>query len=499
MLFLIGLIIPFFSFLLQIYPRFFNRYFGVDVWSRLVEARLIRKNHHKIPMNKIRDQFLIPGYFNYPPLFPWFLSFIPDRKLIYIQGFIAPIFDVMQNFLVFLISLQLTGRLEMALFAQLIYASIPLTILENSYLTPRSLGYLNFTLAFYPVLLYSVAPHPFYLFIGFIFTVCIFFTHRFAAQSLLFINIFFSILERNPLYIGVFVTCFIIAIVISRGYYLRVLRGHIANILFWVHNAQFRFAHQIRGIVSRKIKTDFVGKIYYYLGTFAPATLVGTNLWLVPTFLFIGDKMFGLHLIPLENLLLMKMSIWAIFFYVFSFVILSSTRLTPIGEGQRYLEMGTVPTAIVSAFLFSSMFQTEKREIALAVFLTIFFINLLLTIFIQWKGVIQDKNRSMTKDMDRIFVFLKHLNTPKILCIPHQITTMILYNTHAKILVDIEAGTLEKINDVFPILKKPVKEIAKKYDLNILVLKKYYATMEELKLPKKSLLLETEDTQVIKI
>src|SRR3989344_8041942 len=94
------IIIPLFSFVLQSYPRIFNRYFGVDVWTRMIEADILRNNNHKVPLKKIKNGFLLEGYFNYPTVFPWFLSFFPKKTLFEIQGFIAPIFDVLQNILV---------------------------------------------------------------------------------------------------------------------------------------------------------------------------------------------------------------------------------------------------------------------------------------------------------------------------------------------------------------------------------------------------------------
>jgi len=280
--YLIALIIPIISFIFQSYPRFFNRYFGVDVWSRMLETDYIRKNHHKIPMQKIQDGFILEGFFNYPPVLPWLLSFISKKNLFNIQGFIAPIFDILQNILVFIITLHITGRAEIALTAQLIYATIPLAILENSYLTPRSLGYLNFTLAFYPLLLYSLQPNLLYLLISFIFITLSFFTHKFAAQSLLFACLFFSIIENKTFpYLLIFFLSFITAIFISGGYYLRILQGHIDNIRFWMRNYEYRFAHQVRGILKSGEKTDFVGKVYYLLGTFSPLTLIGTNIWII--------------------------------------------------------------------------------------------------------------------------------------------------------------------------------------------------------------------------
>lgn len=501
--YLIALIIPCISFLFEIYPRFINRYFGVDVWSRMLEAEFIRRNNHRIPMHKISNGFILEGYFNYPPALPWLLSFIPKKTLFHIQGFIAPLFDVLQNILVFVIALQLTGKIEIAILAQAMYATIPLAVLENSYLTPRSLGYLNFTAAFYPLFLYSVVPNPIYLVVGFVFTVFCFFTHKFAIQSLLFICIFFSIIDRNIFYLVVFFSAMLAAIIISKGYYLRILEGHISNIYFWVKNYKFRFAHQVRGLQEERKKRDFVSFIYYLLGKFTPVMLLGMNLWILLPIVFLLDIVFNFGFIPnviLTNPLFFKMAVWGVFCYIFAVIIITIKYFHPVGEGQRYLEMAFVPTAILSAVTFYSLLQTNYRVFAILFFLGIFLTNIITTIVAQWIGIIRDKYRSLHSDMNAVFAFINKMRpAPRILCIPHQITTMVIYNTKADVLVDIQAGTLKNIHDVYPVLQKSIKEIAKKYDLNVLILKKYYCTMEELKLNQKSLIFETNETQVFKI
>lgn len=505
MAFLIGIIIPILSYIFQSYPRFFNKYFGVDVWSRMIETDYIRKNGHRIPMKKISDGFILDGYLDYPPALPWMLSFIPKEKLFRIQGFIAPLFDIIQNYIVFLITLQLTNNLYAAILSQIIYATIPLTVLENSYLTPRSLGYLNFTLAFYPLLLYSLVPKPHYFVFGFFFLTLLFFTHKFALQSFLFISIFLSVITKNPFYLLIFLAGMITAIIISKGYYFRILNGHISNILFWVKNYKYRFSHQVRGLTFPK-KKDLVGRIYSNLGAFPPLSLIATNLWItIPLFLFIVFKFhlpIEIPLVPysLRDPLMLMVYVWIFFFYVFSSVVLSIKKLTPIGEGQRYVEMSLAPTAIISAIAFFVFVNSPYRNIAILVYSCILIINLFLSIFLQIKGIIEDKNRSMTKDMNEVFKFINKLKPkPRILCIPHQITTMIVYNTKAEVLVEIQAGDLRRIDDVFPVLQKPISEIAKKYALNLLVIKKDYVEAKELNLKMKSLIFETETVQVFKI
>ena len=235
MLFVYALVIPILSFFLQSYPRFFNKYFGVDVWTRLLEIDQVKKAHHKIP-GRITKGFIIDGFFDYPPVFPFIFSFFPKDFLLKKQGFIAPFFDAIQNVVVFFIAMQITHNPAVAFLSQAIYGLTPIISIENSYLTPRSLGYLLFTLSFYPLLVFHTTHQPQLLFVSIFFTILLFLTHRFALQAFLFTAVFFAIYDKSAIYIFVPIIGFLGAILVTKGYYLRVAKGHLSNIYFWVIN-----------------------------------------------------------------------------------------------------------------------------------------------------------------------------------------------------------------------------------------------------------------------
>jgi len=497
--FLVGFIIPFLSFLLQSYPRFFNKYFGVDVWTRLTETDLIRKNNHKIP-GKITKGFIIDGYFDYPPLFPLLLSFIPKQTLENIQGFVAPFFDLIHCYVIFLIALQLTNSIEISLLSQLIYMSTPLIALENSYLTPRSFGYLNFTLATYPLLIYSLDHKLIYLLIGYIFTTLIFLSHRFATQSFLFVVIFFTVIDKTLFYFLVFSAGLLTALLLTKRYYLRVLKGHWSNIYFWILNYKYRFSHQVRGNIKNKQNKDFVALIYSLLSKLSPIALLGINIWIVSAFVFFYARIKNIEFVPFNNPMFYKMSLWILFFYLFAIAVLSIKRLIPIGEGQRYLEMATAPSSILSAILFYSLFNSELKVISIYLFILLVIANLSLIVFIQNKGVIKDKDRTLNQDMKKMYDFINKMKlTPRIICIPHQITTMTLYNTKADILVNADNEKLMTMFDFYPIIKKPIEKIAKKYKLDHLLLRENFAKLKELEIKNPKIVFKAGDIVLVKL
>lgn len=478
MQYMLSLIFPAFSYLLQIYPRFFNKYFGVDVWTRLIETDLIRKNNYRIPKDVIKKGFIFEGYFDYPPVFILLLSLFSRKALEKYQGFIAPFFDALLNISVFFIAIQLTNNLYLALLAQFIYMLTPVVAIENSSLVPRSIGYLFFSLSFYLILLYTnTLPHPVLFLIGSIFfSILTLLTHRFAAQSLLFISIFFSLMENSPLYLYVFVFSMLCSIVISRGYYLRVLKVHISNIIFWSKNYNNRFAHQVYGHIPSKKNPDLIGVIYKLLTKLAPLTLLISNVWILSAFLFFTGNVSKI-------IMLEKMAIWAIFFYTLSILVLMIKFLIPIGEGYRYLEMTQVPTAILSSYLFFYFYNSPFRIFAVIIFSLFLAGSLLIILVIQYKAVIKDKNRSFTKEMRNACRFINKLpGTPRIMCLPHQVTTMVAYNSKADILVGIDSKSVQYMGDFYPVLKKPVTILAKKYNLDYLFLRESFAKLKDLKI-----------------
>lgn len=494
MFYLLGVILPIVSYILQIIPRIFNKYFGVDVWTLLIEIDLIRKNKHAIPREKIRKGFIIDGYFDYPPLFLVLLSFLPKKLLFNVQGFISPLFDAMLNFTIFIIVHQMTGNVIYGLVAQLVYSTIPVAALENSALLPRSLGYSLFMLSFFFAIIYTAYGNEIALIASIILASLTFLSHKFATQSLLFVSIFFTIFERNLYYIGIVLSAMVLAIILSRGYYINVLKSHIHIIYFWVKNRQNRFAHQIYGNISVSKNPDLIGIIYKLLIRLAPITLISTNLWIVSVVIYfiIGPNNFPI--------LMNKMAIWIIFFYVFGVLVLMIPHLTPIGEGYRYIEMITLPTAILATFIFFHLYNSQFQSLMLAGFIIIIAVNLFVIIYTQRKAIISDTNRSLTRDLMDMFRFINKLpKVPRIMCIPHQITTMTVYNARADVLVNFDVEGLFKMQDFYPVLRKPIKEIARRYSITHVLLREGFAKIRDLKLTKNKILHKKGDTYLIKL
>ena len=110
LIYLTGLILAVVSFLLQTWPRFGNRYFGIDVWRHLAVADYYRRRRQDRTL--AFNRYLIPEPSDYPPLLRIFLSLIPKETLERTQWFIGPLFDFVQSFAVFVVAYSITGSLS---------------------------------------------------------------------------------------------------------------------------------------------------------------------------------------------------------------------------------------------------------------------------------------------------------------------------------------------------------------------------------------------------
>lgn len=488
---LLSFIFPVIAFIFEAYPRFINRKFGVDVWTHL----LYLKEYHRqkgIP-KKIENGFLVPGVYDYPPAFIYILSKFPFNLVEKYEFLFSPFFDAVHLLVIYFFAFQITGNMWIAIFTQLLYTLTPIVVIENSSATPRSLGYTLFSLVFMSMFSYIHFGVIWYLLLAILLGAIIFLSHRFTTQGFLFFSIFFSFYFQNTIYIIVFLSSFILAIIISRGFYLRVLRGHLGNLVFWKNNIKYRFFHQIKGDSKKHINKDFVFRVYNQFLKFPPFVLTITNPWTLPLFYF------AIYSYPVNNLF-QYLFLWAIFAYVLALITIWVPWLRFLGEGQRYLELAAFPTSFTAAKLLINLTETSLYPSALLLYLIIAIGAVITILVIQRKAIIKDKLRTLTPELQQMFSYLKSLeNKPRLLCIPHQITTNTIYNSNTPVFVNADYSSIGKISEVYPFIKKPINQIMEKYKLDLILINEEYAAIKDLKLKQYKIIKKFNNIALISI
>jgi hypothetical protein len=476
------------GFIFEAYPRFINRYIGIDIWTHL----LYLQEYHKqkgIP-KEIKNGFIVSGVYDYPPAFIYILSKFPVKYIKKYEFVFSPFFDAIFLIIIFLTVFYLTQNIFISFLTQILYLLTPIIILENSSATPRSLGYMLFTLIFLSIFIFENSHNYFLLVFAIIAGSFVFLSHRFTTQAFLFFALFFSIITLNMWYIVVFIFSFIFASILSKGFYFKVMHGHLGNLKFWRDNIKYRFAHQVRGITEQHKTNDFVFRLYNQFLRFPPFVLSIANPWVISAFYFslfiqITDPViFRLSQVILLSYLLALFTIWI-------------PGLRFLGEGQRYLELSAFPTALLSALLLQKFFMNEY---ILTVYGAVGMMAFITIIAIQRKAIIKDKFRTLTPNLKIMFSYLKSLKTkPKLFVIPHQMTTSTIYHTGCPVFVNADYATINKISDVYPYIKKPIREIMKKHRLDLIFLNSDYATISELKIGSYKKIYEVGNYVLLKI
>src|SRR5215472_1315962 len=226
---------------------------GVDTWYYLASATAIR-DQKRLPIS-LPQYLLHDRYESYPAVFPLFLASLSPSWLRQYFWLLSPIIDALHLLLLYLLSFRLTDSVLAAATAGLIYAITPQLISETRNLNGRAFASLLQTVAMLS-LLRSVIPGSGPsrlealgdngLFVVAILLIAVLYnTHTSTTIALLVSTATLSVVFGEPRYIVASLVGLPVAILISGGYYLRVIGNHLHAARFWLRNLGLTRAHQV--------------------------------------------------------------------------------------------------------------------------------------------------------------------------------------------------------------------------------------------------------------
>jgi len=483
---LVGISIALLSLIIQVRPRFSIRHFGVDGWRHLMVGDFIRENKH---YPKWMDKFLIEAPSDYPPGLRFLLAAFPKEFIKKYEWLVSPAIDFIHNLFIFGFVYYLSHSLILAVMAQIIYLSAPLTIMENSNLSTRSFASLLFSLTFIGILLFSIHS-SWLLFIYCVVMVCILLlSHRMSVQTIFFTCIFFSIYELSITFIGIYLLGTLLAIIVSKGFYLKIFKGHLAMLEFWRQHIEFRYAHEVRGLPKKGEKSDdMVFNLYQKVRSAPFIAVFAANPAIVLVFLFMVLRAINGPVVydGLPQALIAKFIPWSIFLLAVGIIIRSFKSVEHMGEGERYIEYAGLPIAVIGSLTVYYLYSINPILTVIGFVFLILFTELIPAFYIQQKVIINDKERSVSKDLWEIFDYIDKIEgEARLMCIPQLMSTSVMYFTKAKTLcTDNSIAHITDLADILPIIKKPLEEVFKKYNINYFLLNEHYAKLDELKLDR---------------
>ncbi len=502
MIYLVGLLLSAVSFLLQTWPRFGNRHFGVDVWRHLAVAEYYRQRRRD--PNAVFDRYLIPEPSDYPPLLRILLSWIPKQTLESAQWFLGPMFDFVQSYAVFVTALALTDSLAAALAAQGAYMLAPVVVMENSSLSTRPLASLLFTGLLLSEMGHAVSGSWAWLPLSLTMGTLLFLTHRMGLQALAVVSISLSVWFLSAYYVLTFAGGWMLAIIFSRGFYWRVFTGHMAMLNWWRKNVHNRYAHQIRGLPKKSEENaDPVFRIYQFVRR-APFTAVfAANAFVVLLAAVALDRSLGwggVRLLAWERQLEFFL-VWSLTLLVTGILVRQIRSLEFIGEGERYGEYAAFPIALTVGALLSGVNESWQWPAWLAYGGIAILGGLLPALLVQRSVIVADASRSLTPALRDIMTKISGVDPPaRLMTIPLSLADIALQFSNARLLsTDSSLGHLRHYGDFFPVLQVPIADIFKRWEIDHLLINENYVLLDELGLEETAVRLRSRNFCLIKV
>lgn len=481
------------TFLLRALPRFLGvKLEGGDQTAHLLMAREIRRNRFKLPV-KIKG-FLLPGIYDYPPLFHYLLAVFPDKSREQIAPFVSAFIDtvhvtVIYFFAIYLIQFsRLSPYLEdttwVAAIAALLFATSPALLYfgigpRAFQATPRTLGELFITLTFFLGLVYYVEGSYLAFLLASFFAALSLLTSKFGGQVLIFFSIGLATLLMEPELLLLPILGVGFALVLTKGHYWKVLIGWIKHSILYktimIKNYNTYIDRNtlvpFRGLANAAKKLDARGF------ALSLRDVLTNNSYII---LLIRNPILSILLILsilhakafADNGTFMFLGAWVVV-SLLTFFITSLRPFIFLGEAERYIEHSIPAQVILLSFLLFPL-PSPSLLIGLLAYQILIYIPVIIWIYVVYK-----KGAPARKVKADLFNWLiaQGITGKRILSIPGDYN-QIIYRTGNWVLLPpgnltlIDKDKFESLWEVIPWPNRDIARLIADYQLEYIIVLK---------------------------
>lgn len=456
-------------------PLWQHRYWGVDAYYFLLCVEEFRKRK-RIPI-------ILPPYYRlenqeqwYPPGFTVFLWLFPERFLKKYYWALSPAIDCLIIAVLFTVTYLATDSMWLAGLGGLLYAINLAAISECLTLTSRQLG--SLLLAVVLLSFFGFVNYHNYYFLGLFLLsgFILLMTHKMSTQLLWFVLPLMSMVFWDPTYILGAVSIMILTFLLSKGFYVKVLKGHCDILSFWNRNWRNLGAHQVNsspvyGDEERDDPGRYFGK--GLKGLYRSFRRLGANVSVVML-------IFPIIFYPQLSLFDRQMFWWVILAYALAILTLLVPQLRFLGEGPKYLKMAVLPVSyltVVSLHYGWNIGYYYYPLLGICILLSIW-LNIKIS-----RSFALSKKPSLDSDFKQIAdFFLNERGTGVIGCIPCDLADTIAYHCHRSVLWGTHSYGFRQAEPFYPVLRKPLEFFISKYGVSHLIIDSSYISPETLRL-----------------
>jgi len=256
------------------------------------------------------------------------------------------------------------------------------------------------------------------------------------------------------------------ALILSRGFYLRVLRHHWDFVKFWNKNWKWMSAHQILespiygtpgyetpNKYFRPGLSGLAHRLRFILG-FNPLgwTIFIASLWV-----------YG----PYTNLT--AEDLWMIQWLGFVLLFIVLTTFLPfmrcLGNGYLYNYNAALPACLLTAMIWGGL----KHDQVVNVILSLTLLACMLGIAFYLWTLKRSKTAKVDAEMDFVIKHLQDLPQGAVMCFPNHWHDLVAYKTKKNVLSGGHGFGLKLLEPIWPRLLRPISEIIEEYGVQYIL------------------------------
>jgi hypothetical protein len=267
-----------------------------------------------------------------------------------------------------------------------------------------------------------------------------------------------------------------VAVLISGGYYLRVIRNHLYAARFWIRNVRYTRSHQIEDSLLFA-PDNGSGKPILKRGLYRSWLPLGVRV--------IGENPFILPMLvtPIpENVWAAHMYWWAVAILAWSFLTTFGGPLRILGPGFHYMKTSVFPTAYVLSVVVNVQ-EGAISTVGLALVISVIASFAALAYFYRVMAQRDTEHTAQTPpDLAEAAAYLRALPGKRVLVLPTMYADFVAYNAEKAVLWGGHSGDLTRFAEFFPVLRRPIAYFVHEYAIDYLILDRAYTAPDRLRI-----------------
>lgn len=459
---------------------------GVDTWYYLAWADALRRQK-RLPISLPR-YLLHDRVESYPAVFPLCLALLPPGWLKRYFWLLSPLIDALHLLVLYFLTFRLTDSVLAAATAGLIYALTPQLISETRNLNGRAFASLLQTLAMVTLMRALIAGDGatgtlvgdrgrlVLLGVALLLIALLYNTHTSTTIAFLVGVATLSVVTGDVRYVLFGALGLPLAILLSGGYYLRVIGNHLHAARFWRRNVGLTRAHQVEDspLFAPTGRRDAPSGGLY--GS-SPRSRLGLAVRVV------GENPFILAMLvaPVPaNVWGAHMYWWAVGILVWSVATTFGGPLRILGPGFHYMKASVFPSAYALAVVVN-VYEGAFSLSGLMLVVSLIGSLAALSYFYRYMARRQTEHTAQTPpDLAEAAQYVRTLPVSRLLVLPSMYADYLAYASQKAVVWGGHSGNLDRLHEFYPVIRRPLDYFFERYDVDCVVLDLQYTTPERL-------------------